>query len=168
MIQGRASFVNTDEVNLGIRLFNDGKHKINIYQPQGVFAHGQKIYLKDNFTGKIYDFAHGAYEFESRAGEYNGRFVILYKRPSSLTASVSLAKNEVQILKKDNQVEIHSSMEKITQIEIFNLSGFLIQKYERINVQDFVIHSLGNQDKLVIVNLITESGEKVSKKLMNL
>lgn len=168
LIQGRASFVNTDEVNLGIRLFNDGKHKINIYQPQGVFAHGQKIYLKDNFTGKIYDFAHGAYEFESRAGEYNDRFVILYKRPGSLTASVSLAKNEVQILKKDNQVEIHSSMEKITQIEIFNLSGFLIQKYEGINAQDFVIHSLGNQDKLVIVKLITESGEKVSKKLMNL
>ena len=37
------------------------------------------IYIKDNFTGTIHDFAEGSYEFASEAGTFDDRFTVIMK-----------------------------------------------------------------------------------------
>lgn len=167
-INGRAPFENTDVVPLGVRHFADGKYIIDIHTKEGVFANGQKIYLKDKYLNGLHDLTKGAYGYESEAGEFIDRFEILYKKPGlTNTALTSAVVNHLKIFKHNQDIVLESSDDKILGIEIFNLSGTSLYKRDNINSKEHRVfrESLGKQ--ILIINLITEKGELVSRKFIN-
>ena len=167
-INGRAPFENTDVVPLGVRHFADGKYIIDIHTKEGVFANGQKIYLKDNYLNKLHELSRGYYEYESEAGEFIDRFEILYKNPGAtdpvLTASNT---NHLKISKENHQILIDSSIDKIIAVEIFNLAGWSIYKKDNVNSQQHKVAAQSLGKGIIIVNVVTEKGEVVSRKFIN-
>lgn len=167
-INGRAPFENTDVVPLGVRHFAEGKFIIDIHTKEGVFANGQKIYLKDNYLNKLHELTLGYYEYESESGEFIDRFEILYKNPG-VTDPVFTASNlnHLKISKENHHIMIDSSIDKITAVEIFNLSGWSIYKKDNVNSQEHKVAAQSLGKGIIIVNVITEKGEVVSRKFIN-
>lgn len=167
-INGRAPFENTDVVPLGVRHFADGKYIIEIDEKEGIFANGQKIYLKDNYLNKLHELTLGYYEYESEAGEFIDRFEILYKNPG-VTDPVFTASNlnHLKISKENHHIVIDSSIDKITAVEIFNLAGWSIYKKDNVNSQEHKVAAQSLGKGIIIVNVVTEKGEVVSRKFIN-
>ncbi|KEY18801.1 hypothetical protein [Kaistella antarctica] len=67
-IQGKASFINTDVVALGSGQYEAGTYTISLGVKEGIFAKGQKIYLKDNESNTVTDLTQGDYAFAANQG----------------------------------------------------------------------------------------------------
>lgn len=169
-IQGRKGiFKNDDVIPLGVKFHEIGKYKIQLEETKGIFISYQNIYLKDKSLNIIHNLSDdGPYEFEAPAGVHNDRFEIVFKRDFSSNSVLSAANgNAVKIIKKDGMVHISSSLSKITEVEIFNLSGWSIYKNENVNQQILEIPAISLDKQIIIVTVQTENGEIVSKKLVN-
>ncbi|MBA5628261.1 T9SS sorting signal type C domain-containing protein [Moheibacter lacus] len=169
-IQGRKGvFQNHDEIPLGVKIFEHDRYKIQLEETKGIFISYQNIYLKDKSLNIIHNLSDdGPYEFEAPAGVHNDRFEIVFKKDFSSNSVLSAANgNAVKIIKKDGMVHISSSLSKITEVEIFNLSGWSIYKNENVNQQILEIPAISLDKQIIIVTVQTENGEIVSKKLVN-
>lgn len=167
-INGRASFEVSDIVPLGVRLFESGRFKIEIEKREGIFATSQRIFLKDKYLNILHNLSQDPYEFESEAGEFIDRFEIHYKIPGAsdtvLTASSS---NHLKIIKENHQIVVNSSRDKIIGVEVFNLSGWSIYKKDNVNAREHRIPAQTLGVQILIVNVLTETGEIVSRKFIN-
>nr|WP_315151567.1 hypothetical protein [uncultured Flavobacterium sp.] len=84
-IQGRGlPFVITDEVPLGYKSTIVGTFNITIDHVDGLFLN-QDIFLKDLVTGVTHNLKNGTYSFETLAGRFNDRFVLLYVNAPPVT-----------------------------------------------------------------------------------
>lgn len=83
VIQGRAPFRAYDQVRLGYRAYQEGTYIFSIYDQEGVFADGQKIYLIDKLLNMTVCLSDKAYKFQTRAGEFEDRFLIVYTKIQS-------------------------------------------------------------------------------------
>lgn len=166
LIQGRKSFDNLDKVNLGYRAFETGTYIISIFDKEGVFAEGQNIWLIDLLLDRVVNLTEKPYKFMTRPGEYNDRFVIVYRptKTKSIDANVG---NEILFAKKDNKIVVTSTIDKISEIEIFNLVGKSVFKNSEINSNEFKINSLNFNHQVIVVAVITETGELVTRKFIN-
>ncbi|MBW7870580.1 MAG: S8 family serine peptidase [Flavobacteriia bacterium] len=166
LIQGRKSFDNLDKVNLGYRAFETGTYIISIFDKEGVFAEGQNIWLIDLLLDRVVNLTEKPYKFMTRPGEYNDRFVIVYRptKTKSIDANVG---NEILFAKKDNKIVVTLTIDKISEIEIFNLVGKSVFKNSEINSNEFKINSLNFNHQVIVVAVITETGELVTRKFIN-
>jgi len=165
VIQGRKSFENTDEVLLGYRAYKTGTYIISVYDKEGVFAEGQDIYLIDNELNMVVNLSKKPYKFRTRAGEFNHRFVIVY-RPKLSTDSV-IARNQINFTKKDNWIVVESSIDKIDEIEIFDLNARSIYKKTSVGSNKHNINTIGFDHQIIVVKVRTETGETADKKFIN-
>jgi len=166
LIQGRKAFDNLDRVNLGYRAFETGTHIISIYDKEGVFAEDQNIWLIDLLLDREVNLTEKPYKFMTRAGEFNNRFVIVY-RPNKIKSIDVNASNEILFSKKDNEIVVTSSIDKISEFEIFNLNGKSVYKKSEINSNEFKINSLNYNHQVIVVAVKTETGEFVTRKFIN-
>lgn len=166
LIQGRKSFDNRDKVNLGYRAFETGTHIISVYDKEGVFAEGQNIWLIDLLLDRVVNLAEKPYKFMTRPGEYNDRFVIVYRPIKTKNIDTNVG-NEILFAKKDNNIVVTSTIDKISEIEIFNLIGKSVHKHSEINSNEFKINSLNFNHQVIVVAVKTETGEFVTRKFIN-
>lgn len=166
LIQGRKSFDNRDKVNLGYRAFETGTHIISVYDKEGVFAEGQNIWLIDLLLDRVVNLAEKPYKFMTRPGEYNDRFVIVYRPIKTKNIDTNVG-NEILFAKKDNNIVVTSTIDKISEIEIFNLIGKSVYKNSEINSNEFKINSLNFNHQVIVVAVKTETGEFVTRKFIN-
>lgn len=166
VIQGRKTFDNLDRVNLGYRAFETGTHIISVYDKEGVFAEGQNIWLIDLLLDRVVNLTEKPYKFMTRPGEYNDRFVIVY-RPTKTRSIDANVGNEILFAKKDNRIVVTSTIDKISEIEIFNLIGKSVYKNSEINSNEFKINSLNFNHQVIVVAVKTETGEFVTRKFIN-
>lgn len=166
LIQGRKSFDNRDKVNLGYRAFETGTHIISVYDKEGVFAEGQNIWLIDLLLDRVVNLAEKPYKFMTRPGEYNDRFVIVYRPIKTKNIDTNVG-NEILFAKKDNRIVVTSTIDKISEIEIFNLIGKSVYKNSEINSNEFKINSLNFNHQVIVVAVKTETGEFVTRKFIN-
>src|SRR5690606_8248759 len=75
-IQGKSSFDIDDKIKLGYKAYAAGIHTISIYDKEGVFADGQKIFIRDFQTGIVHELTQSDFTFKTFAGEFNDRFEI--------------------------------------------------------------------------------------------
>lgn len=127
VINGRSSFLNTDVIKVGSRQFATGLYKIRLGAKEGIFANGQKIYLKDIQTGIFTNLSEGNYTFAANAGESTGRFEIVYVPQQVLGTSVS-AKENIKVYREGQDFVVQSSSKIIDEVEVFDVSGRLMQK----------------------------------------
>ncbi|MEC5156962.1 T9SS type A sorting domain-containing protein [Chryseobacterium sp. MP_3.2] len=126
IVQGRAEqFKKEDHVQLGANFYQNGTYTINLQQPEGIFAAGQQIYLKDTENGKLINLSEGSYTFEAKAGENTGRFEIIYQRENFLLTDHKL-KEQIEVYRNQDHFIIQSPKE-IASVEVYGMSGNLVK-----------------------------------------
>ena len=168
-IQGKpAPFTVEDVVPLGIKAFKSGKYKIKLEDRIGIFVQHQKIYLKDKMLNSIHDLTLADYDFETESGVFNDRFEIVYKDGSTPSGPVltTASQSQLKIQKKDNHIEISSTLDKILEVEIFNLSGWSLYKNAQVNKNLIAIPADRFGKQILVVKVQTETGEIKSQKLL--
>jgi hypothetical protein len=127
VINGRAPFVNTDQIPLGANSFAAGTYTFSLGTQEGIFANGQSIYLKDNQAGTVTNLSEGNYTFTANAGETTGRFEIVYE-PQITLATDGTSKEELMVYKDSGDFVVTAKTKKITSLEAYDMNGRLILK----------------------------------------
>ena len=170
-INGRKGiFSDEDVIPLGVKFFVNGKYRIQLEDTKGIFVHYQKIYLKDKHLGIIHNLSEdGPYEIDGIAGEYIDRFEIIFKDGNTESGPVltTASDNHLKINKRENQIEISSSRDKILEVEIFNLSGWSVYKNEKVNSKLLSVLATFFGKQIIVVKVLTETGEIVTKSIIN-
>lgn len=162
-INGRSTFADTDTVPLGTKHFAGGTFTVGLEEKEGIFANGQKIYLKDTQTGIITNLSEGNYTFQANAGESNGRFEILYE-PETILATGSNVQENLTIYRDGSDFVVKSQSKKITNVEVFDANGRLILSQIPNNLKTVI-----PAEKMVsgvYVLKIDQNGQITSKKII--
>jgi len=165
-IQGRDSFINTDQIPLGYKAFEDGTHIFSVYKSEGVFENGQSIYLIDKLLNKTVNLSQKPYKFITRKGQTDNRFMIVY-RPGNVIGTAAALSNVMDFAKIDNQIVITSSIDKIKEVELFDLNSRPVYKKSDINSNEHRISAGNFNHQIVVVTVKTETGELVTRKFIN-
>ena len=163
-IQGRKGpFLNSDVIPLGIKLAQNGKYKIKLEDRLGIFETQQSIYLHDKYDNSVFNLSEADFDFEGTPGEFTDRFEIVFKNENGLAAD--LAKNQIEIQKRENTISVISTLDKLETVEIYGLSGNLIFQKSQIGKKEFQIPTelLGKQ--IVFVKVSTVTGEMLKRTL---
>lgn len=162
-INGRSNFVNTDVLALGMRGFAAGQYRISLGEKEGVFANGQSVYLKDQYTGIITNLAQGSYAFTAGAGETTGRFEILYQ-PEAVLATDHTVKEELWVYRDGNLFVVKAKNTDIADLEIFDMGGRLIYKAQP-NSKKAVLNAepLSNGTYIMKIN---QNGQITARKII--
>lgn len=170
-IQGRhGSFEDSDVILLGTKFFVLGKYKIQLEETLGIFKVHQTIYLKDKYLNEIHNLSQSPYDFEGNPGVFEDRFEIVFKDGNQIIdplLSSATDHNDVKITKKDRQIEITSSIDKILEVEIFNLSGWSVYKNKKVNSNVLNVPASLFGKQIIVVKVQTETGKIVTKKIIN-
>ena len=137
LIQGKGDFEVTDKVILGANCYSAGNYIIELDTTEGIFAAGQKIYLKDKEAGVIANLSEGSYTFASSAGLSEGRFEIVYK-PETVLATDGTSKEELIVYRSGNDFIADAKNSKITGVEVYDTAGRLIYT-KRTNAAKVII-----------------------------
>ena len=155
-INGRSTFVNTDNIPLGTRHFVGGDYTIALGDQEGIFANGQSIYLKDKQTNTITNLNAGNYTFTASAGASTGRFEIIYQSDVVLVTE-STFKEELKVYRDGEDFVVKAQTKKITGVEVYDMSGRLIFSQNANNTKVVVNGtSLSNGTYLLKINQGTE------------
>ena len=164
-IQGRSlPFNDDDEVAIGFNVPASGNYTLGINTADGLFLGNQDIYLKDEQLGIYHDLKSAPYAFTATSGVHNDRFKLVYK--NTVLSNVTFNENEIQIAKNNNSIEIVSGNEIMSNVKVYDVRGRLIVEKNKINDNKISINTNNVQDQVLIVNIITSEGIKVTRKIL--
>lgn len=160
----KAPFHKGNVIPLGMKLFQSGTYTIHLSDKMGVFNR-QAIYIQDKWLNKIYNLSESDYEFTSLEGVLDDRFEIIFN-PNKLMTSQKAA-NQLKIQKVNSYLEISSDVLNLTDVEIFNITGFSEFKRADVNSRELRIPLAGLSKQILFIKVRTESGEIHTKKMVN-
>jgi len=163
-IQGRKYPLSSDDVvTLGTKCFETGNYTITLKAKEGIFNTEQNIYLKDNKLNKVINLTLDAsYTFAASKGTDNTRFEVIYQDVISFdslnktSGSVSVAKDDIEIVIKDTK-------ENITAVNIYDASGKLIRSISDKNSKEIRINTAGFTKGIYILKITSEKGVTTKK-----
>jgi hypothetical protein len=165
VIQGRSlPFDDNDQVSIGFNVPTAGTYSIAINTADGLFLGSQNIYLKDELLNTYHDLKSAPYSFTATAGIHDTRFKLVYK--NTVLSNVAFNENEIQIAKNKNIIDIVSGNEIMENVKVFDIRGRLIVEKTNINSNSISIDMNNAQDQVLIINIITSEGIKVTKKIL--
>ncbi|QDP85825.1 T9SS type A sorting domain-containing protein [Chryseobacterium sp. SNU WT5] len=163
-IQGRKGPLVTDDVvQLGTSHYADGSYVFSLGEREGIFTNGQKIYLRDKETGMVTNLMQNNYSFVAKSGQTNGRFELIYKSDNVLATS-DLSKENLVVYKDGRDFVIKSADKKITNIEMYDVSGRLMYKEQSNNYK--IVIPAENFAQGVYILKINQEGEITSRKVL--
>lgn len=165
-INARPSFDLLDEVQLGFtkaQTMNETMY-IDVVHREGIFNSNQvPIYLHDAVLDQYHDFSVGSYAFSSSSLEDANRFKIVYENPTLSEDTFSNTNTTAFI---ENNIFNLSSNVGVLNIQIFDLTGRLLEEYQLDNVTRFTANC--NKPKSVyVVRIQLNNGIILLKKLIN-
>ena len=164
LVQGKSNaFVDTDIVPIGANFFQTGNYTIALDNPEGIFANGQAIYLKDNLLNTYTNLKEGNYTFNANAGITDGRFEIVY-RPGSTLATDQSVKGDIIVYRDQNDFLVKSSDKKIEALDVYDASGRLIHQQIPKN-KEVIIPNQILINGVYFIKVKSESGEITTKKI---
>jgi hypothetical protein len=143
---------------------NPGTYKIAINTADGLFLGTQNVYLKDELLNIYHDLKLAPYSFTATTGVYNNRFKLVYK--NTVLSNVIFNENEIQIAKNNNIIDIVSGNETMENVKIFDIRGRLLVEKTNINSNSISIDMNNVEDQVLIVNIHTIEGIKVTRKIL--
>jgi uncharacterized delta-60 repeat protein len=166
VIQGRAlPFDDSDVVTLGYKTTNAGFFTISIDQVDGLFLN-QSLFLEDKLDNIIVDLQRSSYTFNTNIGTFNDRFLLRYSNKNLNATNFGEPENNVFISVKKNILKVKSAGINMDRIQVFNLSGQQIYQNINLSSKDFLDAKLIVRDQVLIVKIVFENGESVSKKIL--
>lgn len=165
-IQGRQlPFDKKDVVRLGYSSQIEGEFKIQLAKEEGVF--GQTAILLNDLNQNItHNLSEAPYIFYTNKGTFDNRFEIHFKDTEELSVETLEKHNEIQILSQNDAITIVSEIEKVKSLTIYDSLGKLILTKENFKQHEVQIQLTPN-NRLLIVTVILESNEVVTKKLIH-
>ena len=125
VIQGRAlPFTDMDLVPLGYKSTVNDTFSIRIDHFDGLFEN-QNIYVEDRLLSIIHDLKQSPYVFTSGIGTFDDRFVLRYTTDGFLISSEFENTQDLIANLFNSTLQVQSS-ERMTQIEVYDISGKLI------------------------------------------
>ena len=165
VIQGRPlPFEETDIVPLGYRSNISDSFTFAIDHIDESFE-SQNIYLQDRDLNIIHNLKLSPYSFSSEAGTFNDRFLLRYT-DTSLDSSEFDANQNVTAFVFNHELQVKSN-KNIVAIELFDISGKLIQKYNPSEVSNTFITRFGFAQGVYLAKIKLENGVEVTKKLIH-
>lgn len=167
-VQGRAlPFSNEDIVPLGLSPIVSGKYKMVLNSVDGLFAEGQEIYLKDNFMNVVHNLStDGLYDFDTELGDFFNRFEIIYKT-EEVMSTTDMDNSLMKIYQSKENIIVESEKEKILSVELYDLSGRIIHKNNKVNANIYQVRKTSLGSQILVVKVLTEKGDIVTKKIIN-
>ncbi len=166
-VQGLEPFNDQKIIPLGMEIITSGNHKISIDHTEGLFSTGQTIYLQDNVSNIIHDFANGDYVFANDIGDaITNRFLIRFTNPSLGINAVASQNNSVVVASKNEKINIKSNLLKIENVFIYDILGRELLHKTKINAFDISLDAKWSKQAL-IVKVVLENEQVVTKKIVN-
>lgn len=166
-IQARDLFNINDEVALGYKANTGGSFTISLHRYTGVFKQEQDIYLVDIQEGIVRELkTEDSYTFITAAGTFNDRFKIVYRSPSlSVGGGLDISKS-IMAYKNNNTIVLNSGAAIMKSIAVYDIHGRLLHSNNDVNASDAKVTGLAIQEQMLIVEVTTIDGYKVSKKII--
>jgi hypothetical protein len=165
-IQGRSlPFDAGDVVPLGFKTETAGDFSLAIDHVDGLFATGQKVFLKDNMTDTVNEISTGNYTFSSDAGVFNNRFALVYQKTLG-TNDADLLSNQILVYKQNDKIKIDARALIMAGVKVYDLNGRLLLERKNINASQAVIPIIAAQEVLLI-KITSNDGIVITKKLIN-
>ena len=166
-IQGRSSFVDTDEVPLSFKVATAGNYTISIDQSSGIFSQGQVIYLKDNVQNTIHNLSEsGAYNFTTAAGTFAERFEVVYANSALGVDKPTFNENQVVVYKNENSLfVVNTGSVEMSSIKVFDIRGRLLTTQNNINASQTSIQ-VDVPTQVLLLQITSLDGVVVTKKVI--
>jgi hypothetical protein len=167
VIQGRAvPFKESDVVPLGFSTIIAGEFTIAIGQADGVLVN-QPVYLEDKLTKTIHNLREQGYTFTTKTGVFNDRFVLRYANTNTLaTEDFEAVKTKISIGVKNEIITINSNVENIDKIFVYDIFGKQLANQENIGDTQFVIQNLPSAQQILLLKVLLENGQFITKKAL--
>ena len=164
IIQGRAlPFVVSDEIPMGMHLPTAGSYSLAIAGVDGLF-NTQNIYIKDNSLQLIHDLKSTPYQFAAEAGNCTNRFQLVFAN-GALGASQFELNNTISVV-ANQEIQIKSSNESMQSIVVYDVLGRKLYDNKQVNAQQLLISNLQKNNTALLVEVITQSGARIIKKII--
>ena len=163
-IQGRSlPFDQNDQVPLGATFVEAGNYTIALNTIDGIFLDStQNIFLEDKLTNNIHNLKTTPYSFTASAGTFHDRFVLRYT--NTVLGNENFENNNNVTVFTNANININSSVETIRSVQIFDLLGRDIAKFDNINNRSFTIQNVKPTQSTLLVKVTLSNGTVVSKK----
>ncbi|KIC02530.1 hypothetical protein OA88_08210 [Flavobacterium sp. JRM] len=165
-IQGRAlPFKETDLVPLGYSSTIADSFTIGIDNVDGSFTN-QGIYLEDKVAGIIHNLRETDYTFTTVKGTFNDRFVLRYTNKTLGTGEFELAENAVLVAVANKEIKINAFSQTIDKVFIYDVSGKLIYKKEKVGNPTLTIENLKSANQVLVVKVVLDNKHIETKKVI--
>jgi hypothetical protein len=163
-IQGRGlTFTPNDTFPLGFKSTVASNYSINLYDFDGLFT-SQNIYLEDKLLNVIHDLKDSPYTFATTIGTFEGRFVLRFTN-QALGVPV-FSENTVVVYKNEGDLYVDSGTMQMNAVAIYDIMGRLITAQNDINAPQTKFTSLPSTNQVLLVQITSETGVKVTKKVV--
>lgn len=168
IIQGKSlPFKVADRVPMGIKIPSNGTYQIAIAAADGVFTSGgQTVYLEDLLLNVIHNLSAAPYQFTTVPGIINNRFVLRYTDAALGNDSFEIVENGVAVATQNHEIHIKSQLEPMKNITVYDVLGRLVFEKNNVNNTVFAIQNMVVSQQALIVKIILENGQAVSKKIV--
>ncbi len=165
VIQGRAlPFSNEDIVPIGYTSAA-GEFSIGLESFDGLFA-GQDVFLFDKNSQTYHNLKEGRYTFTTTSGTHNNRFEIRYRNASLGVDLPSIQPNDVVVYNSGSQIGVKANQLNIKSVQVFDLLGKSLANATNVNQSTYTTTGLNAKNQVVLVTIILEEGQKISKKVL--
>lgn len=166
-IQVKGTFANTDVVPLHYKTSEADLYTISLNKKDGLFAEGQNVYLRDNQTNTIQDLGTGSYTFTAAEGVTEGRFDIIYVTDGALgNANPNFTDSAIVAYKDNSVLNVKANGYELDNVKVFDIRGRLLFEKTAINSDATTLTGLSAQEQMLILQITTKDGKKVSKKVI--
>jgi trimeric autotransporter adhesin len=166
-IQGRPlPFSPADIVPLNFKTDVAGNYTIALDHFDGLFSTGQDVFLRDNLNGTVNDLKTSSYNFVTISGNFGSRFELLFQNPLAVNANI-FNENSIVVYDTNQLIHINSGSLAIDNLKVFDIRGRLLIEKKNVNSSETTIDSSKFGNQVLIVQITSQNGIKVSKKVIN-
>lgn len=164
VIQGRPlPFDEEDQVALGFKSMVQDTYSIGLDAVDGLFEN-QNIYIEDRDLNIIHDLKNSPYTFTSGSGTFENRFILRYTDSALNTDTFNNNSNAAAFI-ANHELYINSTR-NIVNIELYDISGKLIQNYAKVNSLEFKTRFLF-ANGVYLAKIKFDNGIEVTKKVIH-
>ncbi|RED24742.1 putative delta-60 repeat protein [Flavobacterium cutihirudinis] len=166
VIQGRAlPFEKSDEVALGYRSSIEGDFTISIDHEDGYLITSD-IFIEDTELNKIHDLKTEPYAFKTQKGNFDKRFVLKYNNATLSVIDIKDNNCQISVSVKDQIIKIDACEEIIKEIEVFDISGRLVYRKDKVQSSNFSTSKLQFAHQILLLKIKLENGKTETRKII--
>jgi hypothetical protein len=166
VIQGRAlPFVDNDIVSLGYESSINSDFKITIDHEDGFFSK-LDVFLEDKELNLLHNLKDDPYLFKTQTGTFNERFTLKFQDKSLKTKDFKPNQNIVLVSVKEKGIFIEAFDKIIDNVIIYDMSGKVIFKKDKIESSKLSIQNLISNDLVLLVKTTLKDGFEVTTKII--